>query len=242
MSAAVSVHHLSKGFGSGDARLPVIRDLSFELPEGAFECIMGASGSGKSTFLHLVAALLTPDAGEILVGGEPITGMNDHDATVFRRRRIGLVFQDFNLIPTLTAEENIELPLLLDRAKPNSAYVRELARTLGIEGRLSHLPSQLSGGERQRVAVARALAGHPAVLLADEPTGNLDSPAAKALCALLRDLNEKTGCAILLVTHDPVTAAAAARVHVLRDGVFNGCFDTNHDPEEVSRKYLKALQ
>lgn len=237
---AVQVVKLHKSFGAGAARVDVIRDLDFTLPRGAFEAVMGASGSGKSTLLHLVAALLAPDRGQIRVGGELVSAMSDREATVFRRRRIGLVFQDFNLVPTLTAAENIELPLLLDRARPDRAHVASLVQTLGLGDRLSHLPSQLSGGERQRVAVARALAGNPDVVLADEPTGNLDSPAAKALCGLLRSLNESTGCAILLVTHDPVTAAAASRVHLLKDGAFVGAFDTGHDPALVSERYLAA--
>ena len=237
---AVAVTGLSKSFGEGQSRVDVIRDLSFGLRRGAFEAVMGASGSGKSTFLHLVAGLLRPDSGEVSVGGAPLSSMGDREATIFRRRHIGLVFQDFNLVPTLTARENIELPLLLDRAKVDEAGIRALASTLGIEERLSHFPSQLSGGERQRVAVARALATNPDVILADEPTGNLDSPAAKSLCALLRRLNEETGCAILMVTHDPIVAAAATRFHLLRDGAFSGVFDTGHDPETVSRRYLEA--
>lgn len=236
---AVAVRGLVKSFGRGESRVDVIRGLDFSMEAGAFEAVMGASGSGKSTFLHLLAGLLTPDAGTITIAGEPFSTLGDREATLFRRRRIGLVFQDFNLVPTLTAAENIELPCLLDRAKPDRARLQTLAETLGIAHRLNHLPSQLSGGERQRVAIARALLGHPAVLLADEPTGNLDAPAAQALCRLLGELNRSTGCAILLITHDPVVAASASRIHLLRDGVFTGHFETNGDPERVFAHYFR---
>lgn len=217
-SPAVQVDKLHKSFGAGDARVDVIRDLDFTLPRGAFEAVMGASGSGKSTFLHLVAALLAPDRGEIRVGGELVSAMSDREATVFRRRRIGLVFQDFNLVPTLTAAENIELPLLLDRARPDRAHVDSLVETLGLGGRLSHLPSQLSGGERQRVAVARALAGNPDVVLADEPTGNLDSQNSREIIELLRLSNRKYNQTLIVITHDENIALQADRILAIEDG------------------------
>ncbi len=240
---AVSVKGLRKSFGSGETAVEVIRDLDFSMAQGAFEAVMGPSGSGKSTFLHLVAGLLAADAGRIEIGGRAITGLNDHDLTVFRRRHIGLIFQDFNLIPTLTAEENIALPLLLDGTeRQHRGRVDTLIDALHLGHRRRHLPAKLSGGERQRVAIARALAGDPSVVLADEPTGNLDSPAARALCDLLRSLNQDLGCSILVVSHDPIVAASADRVHILRDGRFLDAFATEGNAELVSKHYIEAMR
>ena len=239
---ALSARGLCKSFRLGDGYVEVIKDLSFELADGAFEAVMGPSGSGKSTLLHLLAGLLAADRGEITIGGESVTAMNDRQLTLFRRRRIGLIFQDFNLIPTLTAEENVALPLLLDKnEREHRARVDELITALGLEKRRRHLPAKLSGGERQRVAIARALAGNPAVVLADEPTGNLDSPAARDFCDLLRQLNRDKGYTILMVSHDPVVAAAARRVRLLRDGRFMDAFDTGDSAEQVARHYLAAM-
>lgn len=240
---ALEITGLRKTFGSGETAVAAVKDAAFSMEAGAFEAIMGPSGSGKSTFLHLVAGLLAPDDGSIKVGGEEITGMADRELTLFRRRRIGLVFQDFNLIPTLTARENIELPLLLDgTASANAARIEEIVRLLGLEARLDHLPQNLSGGERQRVAIARALAGAPAIVLADEPTGNLDTPAAHSLCRLLRSLNSELGASILLVSHDPVVAAATDRVHILRDGCFCSSFNPFGDAAAVSSRYVEAIR
>lgn len=238
---AVKTSGLHKTFGMGETSVDVIKNLDFSLPHGKFEAIMGPSGSGKSTLLHLIAGLLTPDSGTISIGNNKITGMNDHDTTVFRRRHIGLIFQDYNLIPTLTAEENIALPLLLDRARGGEDKIVRLMTTLGISSRRKHLPAKLSGGERQRVAIARALAGNPTVVLADEPTGNLDSPAAYDFCALMKRLNTETGCAILMVTHDPVIASIAERIHILRDGRIVDSFETQGNPTLVSERYLAAM-
>lgn len=240
---AVKVSGLCKTYGEGETAVPVIKNLDFTMEKGAFESVMGPSGSGKSTFLHLVAGLLVADAGSIEIGGKSIIGFNDHDLTVFRRRHVGLIFQDFNLIPTLTAEENIALPLLLDGTEAkNKNHIDQLVSALGLENRRHHLPAKLSGGERQRVAIARALAGNPDVVLADEPSGNLDSPAARALCDLLRNLNQELGCSILIVSHDPIVAASADRVHILRDGRFMDAFDTGHSVETVSEHYLSAMR
>lgn len=243
MSEAIKVTNLSMTYGSGETAVPVIRNLDFSMEKGSFEAVMGPSGSGKSTFLHLVAGLLTPDTGSIEIGGQKITGLSDRDMTIFRRRRIGLIFQDFNLIPTLTAEENVALPLILDGAERRHAgRVAHLMEVLGLSSRRTHLPSKLSGGERQRVAIARALAGDPDVVLADEPTGNLDSPAAHALCELLKRLNAELGSSILVVSHDPIVAASARQVHILRDGAFIDDFETNGDAEGVSERYLSAMK
>lgn len=242
MEEALRVTGLKKTFGSGDGAVAAIAGVDFTMASGAFEAIMGPSGSGKSTFLHLASGLLEPDAGAVAVGGHEITGLGDRELTVFRRRHLGLIFQDFNLIPTMTALENIELPLLLDGAVAGSAErIGEIAGMLGLGDRLSHLPWQLSGGERQRVAIARALAGNPEIVLADEPTGNLDSPAARRLCGILRDVNSKLGRSILVVSHDPVVAAAADRVHILRDGRFVETFEPGGDVSAVSARYVAAM-
>ena len=242
MNETIVVKDLCKSFRGEDAPVSVIRHLDFAMQKGAFEAVMGPSGSGKSTFLHLVAGLIPPDSGVLEVEGRDVARMADAEATVFRRRRIGLVFQDFNLVPTLTAEENVALPLLLDRRRPDEARIAALFEQLGIAHRRRHLPARLSGGERQRVAIARALVTDPAIVLADEPTGNLDSPAARDLCRALRDLNAKQGATILLVSHDPVVAAAADRVRILRDGRFLDAFETCGDPELVSARYVQAMQ
>ena len=239
---ALEVKRLSKGFGDATNRVKVLEDVDIVLQRGVFDAVMGPSGSGKSTLLHLLAGLITADGGEISVGGVSISSMNDNEVTCFRRRRIGLIFQDFNLIPTLTAEENIVLPLLLDRRTPDAGEVAALLEKLGLTSRRSHVPLKLSGGERQRVAIARALVTKPDIVLADEPTGNLDSPAGRAFCDLLRKMNEDEGCTILLVSHDPVVAATAKRVHLLKDGHFVDCFDTGHDASRVATRYLETMK
>ena len=240
-SKALEVRGLGKGFGEDANRVTVLDGVNLELDHGVFDAVMGPSGSGKSTLLHLLAGLITADTGDIRIGGVAITSMSDNEVTCFRRRRIGLIFQDFNLIPTLTAEENIALPLLLDRKTPDAKEIDALLAKLGLSHRRSHVPLKLSGGERQRVAIARALVTKPDIVLADEPTGNLDSPAGRAFCELLRKMNEEDGCTILLVSHDPVVAAAAKRVHLLKDGRFVDCFDTNHDAALVSSRYLETM-
>ena len=238
---AITISGLHKTFGAGETALEVIKNLDLQVPAGSFAAIMGPSGSGKSTLLHIIAGLLAPGSGSVKIGGREITGMNDREMTVFRRRHIGLIFQDYNLVPTLTAEENIALPLLLDRAPNDEGRIERLMETLGLTARKNHLPSKLSGGERQRVAIARALAGKPTVVLADEPTGNLDSPAAQEFYKLIKKLNRETGCAILMVTHDPVIASHACEVHILHDGEFKDAFATQGDPAVVSSHYLAAM-
>jgi len=239
---ALEVEHLRKGFGDAANRVTVLDDVDLKLERGAFDAVMGPSGSGKSTLLHLLAGLITADGGDIRIGGVSISSMNDNDVTCFRRRRIGLIFQDFNLIPTLTAEENIVLPLLLDRKEPDPRKIDALLDKLGLSPRRSHVPLKLSGGERQRVAIARALVTEPDIVLADEPTGNLDSPAGRAFCELLRKMNEEDGCTILMVSHDPVVTATATRVHLLKDGKFVDTFETRRDAALVSSRYLETMK
>lgn len=233
---AVEVFH---SYGRGGAKCAVLDGFSLALAEGEFVALMGPSGSGKSTFLHLAAGLLAPDAGRIFVGGEEVTAMGDAAAAKFRRRREGVVFQSFNLIETLSVEDNVTLPARLDRARPDAARVAALLGRIGLADKAKRRPGELSGGERQRVAIARALYAHPSVVLADEPTGNLDAKSARAICALLREVNAEEKAAILLVTHDPVVAATASRVCFLKDGRLAAAFAPGGDPAAVSAKYLE---
>ena len=220
----------------------VLKDFSLSMGEGGFEALMGPSGSGKSTFLHLAAGLLSADAGEILVGGRDVVKMGDSESTKFRRRHIGVVFQSFNLLNEKTVRENIVLPLRLDGAKVDESRLESLVAALGIDGVLRKKPEELSGGEQQRVAIARALIAEPEVVLADEPTGNLDAKASKAICTLLGDLHKTEKSAILVVTHDPQVAASADTVHFLRDGRIAASHDTYGDPALVSRLYLETYR
>ena len=229
-------------------RQEVLKGLDLEMEGGAFEALMGPSGCGKSTFLHLAAGLLAADAGSVEVGGEDVTKMSDAAVTKFRRRHVGVVFQQFNLLNEKTVEENILLPVVLDRGKgaAKSAEVRDrlgrLVEALGLGGLLRKRPEELSGGEQQRVAIARALVAEPDVVFADEPTGNLDAKAAKAICEILRDLNKTERSAILVVTHDPVVAAAASRVHFLKEGRIAASVEPEGDAGFVSEKYLETYR
>lgn len=237
---ALKAEGLNHSFGGGDARVDVLRDFSLTVEAGAFEALMGPSGSGKSTFLHLAAGLLAPASGRIAIGGSDVTAMGDAAATKFRRRHVGVVFQSFNLIDSLTVAENVVLPVKLDHGRPDAARLDSLLERLGLREKAGRHPMELSGGERQRVAIARALFAKPDVVLADEPTGNLDIAAARGICELMSKLNKEEASAILLVTHDPVVAAAASRVHFIRNGAVAASFDTLHDPAEVSRRYLET--
>ena len=220
----------------------VLKDFSLAIEAGSFEALMGPSGSGKSTFLHIAAGLLAADEGSIEIGGKDIVKMSDSEATKFRRRHVGVVFQAFNLLNEKTVRENILLPLALDGAlgrKTEDGRLEELAKRLGIAELLDKKPEELSGGEQQRVAIARALIAEPEIVLADEPTGNLDAKSAKGICEILKGLNGKS--AILVVTHDPVVAACAKKVHFLKDGKIAVSFETGGDPKMVSEKYLETF-
>jgi len=214
------VENVTKFFRQGDRKVTALDGISLEVPVGRFMAIMGASGSGKSTLLHLMAGLAVADAGRVLINGSDLGEMNDYELTLFRRHNIGLVFQSFNLIPTLSAEENVMLPLMLDgkNGQVGASKVKELMGSLGLASRAHHRPDAMSGGEQQRVAIGRALITNPAVILADEPTGNLDSGNSKAVCELLRDLCTVQGKTIVMVTHEPTVAAYAQEIVVLRDG------------------------
>ena len=218
--APLVVENVTKQFRQGDRLVQALNGVSLELCQGQFLAIMGASGSGKSTLLHLMAGLARPDSGRVLINSISIGELSDRELTLFRRRNIGLVFQSFNLIPTLTAEENIGLPLMLEgkNGSTGAAKIGELLESLGLSRRRTHRPDAMSGGEQQRVAIGRALVSDPAVILADEPTGNLDSANSRSVCELLRDLSQIHGKTIVMVTHEPTVAAYAQEVAVLKDG------------------------
>ena len=223
----------------------VLKDFSLSLEAGSFEALMGPSGSGKSTFLHVAAGLLAADAGSVTIGGKDVVKMSDAEATKFRRRHVGVVFQSFNLLNEKTVRENILLPLKLDGIpypqRPRcEALANNLAEKLGIGALLDKKPEELSGGEQQRVAIARALVAEPEIVLADEPTGNLDAKSAKDICGIRKGLDGKS--AILVVTHDPVVAACAKRVHFLKDGKITASYETNGDAAQVSRRYLETYR
>jgi putative ABC transport system ATP-binding protein len=215
----VSAVDLTRRYGDGDSAVDALRGVSLEVPAGQFTAVMGPSGSGKSTLMHILAGLDAPTSGVVHIDGRQITGMSDKELTRLRRHRIGFIFQFFNLLPTLTAEENIVLPLSIAGRKPDRAWVESVIDKIGLADRRRHRPSQLSGGQQQRVAIARALVSEPAVLFADEPTGNLDSRTGHEILALLRDAVDAYGQTTVMVTHDPKAAAAADRVLFLADGL-----------------------
>ena len=240
---ALKATGLRRTYGKGELKTRVLDGFDLTLAPGAFDVLMGPSGSGKSTFLHIAAGLLAADAGKVEVGGTDMTSLGDGAAAKFRRRHVGVVFQSFNLVDTLDVAANIELPVRLDHGRTDAVRLAALVEKLGLAGRERRLPSQLSGGERQRTAIARALYAEPDVILADEPTGNLDVSAAKSFCDLLRTIHAEERSAILLVTHDPVVAATADRVHFLKDGRIAASHDTpGHDPSEISRLYLETYK
>jgi putative ABC transport system ATP-binding protein len=216
--AAARTIALTKVFGSGDARVVALDDVTLELADREFTAIMGPSGSGKSTLMHCAAALDDATSGQIYLGDTELTALGDRQLTLLRRDRIGFVFQAFNLVPTLTAEENIRLPLAIAGRKPEPEWFDEVIDTLDLRSRLRHRPSELSGGQQQRVACARALLSRPAIVFADEPTGNLDSSASAEVLGFLRHSVDEFGQTVVMVTHDPVAAAYTDRVVFLGDG------------------------
>ncbi len=209
---------VSRRYGEGDAAVNALVDVSTAFQRGRFTAIMGPSGSGKSTLMHILAGLDKPTAGTVVLDGDEITGLDDRELTKLRRDKLGFVFQFFNLLPVLTAEENLVLPLSIAGRKPDGAWLDQLVRTVGLEDRRTHRPAELSGGQQQRVAVARALVSKPAVVFADEPTGNLDSKAGADVLRLLRQAVDEFGQTVIMVTHDPAAAAHADRLITLRDG------------------------
>ena len=215
----LEVKNISKTYGSGETAVEALKNVSFSVGKGEFLAIVGESGSGKSTLLNIIGALDSPTAGKVIIDGKDIMEMKDNAATIFRRRNIGFIFQAFNLIPELTVEQNIVFPLLLDYQKPDQKYLDEILKSLNLENRRKHLPSQLSGGQQQRVAIGRALITKPSIILADEPTGNLDSQNSNEVIALLKDAARRYEQTIIMITHNRVIAQSADRILQVKDGV-----------------------
>ncbi|MCI5711565.1 MAG: ABC transporter ATP-binding protein [Lachnospiraceae bacterium] len=215
----LEVKNICKTYGSGETAVHALKKVSFSVPRGEYVAIVGESGSGKSTLLNMIGALDTPTSGKVMIGGKDIFSMSDRKLTIFRRRNIGFIFQAFNLIPELTVEQNIIFPLLLDYQKPDRKYLEELLSVLNLKKRRNHLPSQLSGGQQQRVAIGRALITRPALILADEPTGNLDTQNSSEVIALLKEASKKYEQTIVMITHNNSIAQAADRVLNVSDGV-----------------------
>ena len=214
----LEVKNLTKTYGKGDSLVKAVDDVSFKVEEGEFVAIIGASGSGKSTLLHMIGGVDNATSGEIIVDGENIAKYNADKLAIYRREKVGIIYQFYNLIPVLTVSENITLPVDLANKKPDQEYLKELIDTLGLKERAKHLPNQLSGGQQQRVAIGRALFNHPKLILADEPTGNLDKKSGDEIVKLLKTANEKYHQTIILVTHDMNIAEKANRIITVEDG------------------------
>lgn len=215
----LEVKSISKTYGRGETAVHALKNASFSVPKGEFVAVVGESGSGKSTLLNMIGALDVPTSGKVFIGGKDIFAMRDSKLTIFRRRNIGFIFQSFNLIPELTVEQNIIFPLLLDYQKADKKYLEELLTVLNLKERRHHLPSQLSGGQQQRVAIGRALITRPALILADEPTGNLDTQNSSEVISLLKEAAREYEQTIIMITHSRSTAQAADRVLQVSDGV-----------------------
>lgn len=215
----LEVKNICKIYGSGETAVKALKNINFSVPKGEYAAIIGESGSGKSTLLNMIGALDLPTSGKVFIDGKDIFSMNEQKLTVFRRRNIGFIFQAFNLIPELTVEQNIIFPLLLDYQKPDKEYLEELLTVLNLKERRKHLPSQLSGGQQQRVAIGRALITRPALILADEPTGNLDTQNSREVIALLKKASKKYQQTILMITHNRSIAQTSDRVFQVSDGV-----------------------
>lgn len=242
-SPVISVSHLKRSFKSGSGNITVLKDISLTVNRGEFVAVMGASGSGKSTLLNVLGGLLAPDSGTVTVDGMDIGSMSDASLTVYRRDRVGFIFQMFNLVGTLNVEENILLPSLAGGRKVAPAVLDAMIEKVGLSHRRHAMPDTLSGGEQQRVAIARALVSGPALVLADEPTGNLDSENTRLMGDLFRDLHRAQGCAFVLVTHAPDVAMWADRVIVLKDGsIVDDRFTAEFaGPAELSSFYERTL-
>lgn len=214
----VEVKNLSKIYGKGDTAVKALDDISFSVNKGEFVCIIGPSGSGKSTLLHLLGGVDRPTSGKVLIDETDIYDLNETELAIFRRRQIGLIYQFYNLIPILTVEENITLPMLLDQQKVDPNQLNKVVKILGLDQRLTHLPNQLSGGQQQRVSIGRALISNPAIMLADEPTGNLDSKNGKEIMDLLKMFNKTYNQTLIVITHDERIALQADRIISIEDG------------------------
>ncbi|MDN9011986.1 ABC transporter ATP-binding protein [Brevibacillus laterosporus] len=214
----LKIEHLSKEYGTGESSVKALDDVSFSVQKGEFVAIIGPSGSGKSTLLHILGGVDRPTGGKVYVQDTDMHALNETQLAIFRRRQIGLIYQFFNLIPVLTVEENITLPLLLDKQKVDQKQLDGLVNTLNLQHRLNHLPNQLSGGQQQRVSIGRALIGNPAIMLADEPTGNLDSKNSSEIIDLLKMLNKTYHQTLIVITHDERIALQADRIISIEDG------------------------
>jgi len=216
--AILEVNELTKLYGNGDTAVTALGGVSFSVQKGEFVAIIGASGSGKSTLMHIIGGVDKPSSGRVVIDGQEITRAGEDELAIFRRRNIGIIYQFYNLIPTLTAEENIMLPRLLDNRKPDEAKLASILETIGLTNRAGHLPSELSGGQQQRVSVGRALINDPALILADEPTGNLDSKSGREIIDLLKLSNKRFNQTLIVITHDEGIALQADRVITVSDG------------------------
>lgn len=214
----LEIQNLSKTYGSGETMVKALDNVSFSVDKGEFVAIVGPSGSGKSTLLHILGGVDTPSSGKVIIDKTDISKLDETALAIFRRRQIGLVYQFYNLIPILTVEENLTLPLLLDGRKPDKKQIADMVERLGLSKRLTHLPNQLSGGQQQRVSIGRALINNPAIMLADEPTGNLDSENSKEIISLLRRFNKEFNQTVIIITHDERIALSADRVISIEDG------------------------
>ena len=218
----LEVTNLCKTYGKGDTMVKALDNVSFSVEKGEFLAIIGPSGSGKSTLLHILGGVVVPTRGRVVVNQTDISNIDETALAIFRRRQIGLIYQFYNLIPILTVQENLTLPLLLDGRKPDKKQIDTLVKRLGLENRLDHLPNQLSGGQQQRVSIGRALVNNPALMLADEPTGNLDSENSKEIISLLRQFNKEFNQTVIIITHDEKIANSADRVITIEDGKITG--------------------
>lgn len=218
----LEVTNLCKTYGKGDTMVKALNNVSFSVEKGEFVAIIGPSGSGKSTLLHILGGVDVPTKGSVVINQTDISNLDETALAIFRRRQIGLIYQFYNLIPILTVQENLTLPLLLDGRKPDEKQISTLVKRLGLENRLDHLPNQLSGGQQQRVSIGRALVNNPALMLADEPTGNLDSENSKEIISLLRQFNKDFNQTVIIITHDEKIANSADRVITIEDGKITG--------------------
>ena len=218
----LEVTNLCKTYGKGDTMVKALDNVSFSVEKGEFVAIIGPSGSGKSTLLHILGGVDVPTSGSVVINQTDISNLDETALAIFRRRQIGLIYQFYNLIPILTVQENLTLPLLLDGRKPDKKQIDTLVKRLGLENRLDHLPNQLSGGQQQRVSIGRALVNNPALMLADEPTGNLDSENSKEIISLLRQFNKEFNHTVIIITHDEKIANSADRVITIEDGKITG--------------------
>lgn len=214
----LEVRNLTKKYGKGDAEIVALNNVNFKVEKGEFVAIVGSSGSGKSTLMHLLGGVDRPDTGTVFVDGHNIYNLNESELAIFRRRNIGIVYQFYNLIPTLTADENIQLPCLLDNRQVNKKRLTEVLATIGLAARKNHLPNELSGGQQQRVSIGRALINDPALILADEPTGNLDSQSSQEVMDLLKLANQQYNQTLIVITHDEKIALQADRIMTIHDG------------------------